>query len=132
MKKPTRIRKMALASLATLSTLGATAALDASPASAATAVTFCFRFQNPPNFTSYANRPVYLYDQLPHGEWRLLRSGSTNASGCGTFYNTNPTVPLAVRAYTSTAFQTWDGWSQIAGVGNGTSNLGTGNVWRTR
>lgn len=68
MKKLSRnIRLVALAALTCFGAVGATGAITASPASAATAVTFCFKFQNPPTFSSYANLPVFLEEQLPHG-----------------------------------------------------------------
>lgn len=132
-----KIRTITLAALTGLATIGATAALPAAPTSAATSVTFCFDFANPPSWTDYANRPVYLYDALPSGELRLIRTGTTNAAGCGTFYNTNPTVRMYVRAYIATAYQTWDSWSawsasHPANPGNGGVNLGTGLVNRTR
>lgn len=105
----------------------------AAPAQAASAVSFCFKFANPPTFSTYANQPVYLYYKAPHGWEYLGRSGTTNAYGCGTFYSTPTNVQLAVRAYTSTQFQTWDGWSQyVSNTGSGTAGLGNGLVYRTR
>ena len=104
----------------------------ATPASAASAVTFCFSFANPPTFTTYANRPVFLYFKAPHG-WEYLRSGTTGANGCGTFFNTSTSNALAVRAYVSTTYQTWDGWAPYsAPAGGGSYYLGKGQVYRTR
>ena len=103
------------------------------PASAATAVRFCFTYSNPPTFSAYANKPVFLYYKAPHGWEYLGRSGSTGANGCGTFYNTPTNVQLAVRAYTSTPYMAWDGWSQYSShTGAGTNHLGNGNVYRIR
>ena len=130
----TKIRTAALASLVGLGSIGAaSAALPAGSASAATTVSFCFKYQNPPSFSAYANKPVYLYQVLPSGGvGRLMRSGSTNANGCGTFYNVDGSTAVAVYAYT-TGNQTWEGWSQYsAPIGRGAANLGTGQVWRTR
>jgi hypothetical protein len=126
-----RVRKAA-AVLALTAAAGATALVNAPAASAASAVSFCFTFANPPAHSAYANRPVYLYAQLPHG-WDLVKSGTTNASGCGTFYNTPTNTKLMVRAYTATAYQTWDGWSQYyAPTGSAGYSLGKGMVYRTR
>lgn len=104
----------------------------AAPAQAASAVSFCFKFANPPAFTTYANRPVFLYFKAPHG-WQYMGSGTTDANGCGTFYGTPTNVQLAVRAYVNTTYQTWDGWSQyVSNTGTGRANLGNGLVYRTR
>jgi hypothetical protein len=118
-----------LLSLGLVTGLGAIAA----PAQAASAVSFCFKFANPPTFSTYANRPVYLYYKAPHGWEYLGRSGYTNWNGCGTFYNTPTNARLAVRAYVNTTYQTWDGWSQYSSsTGSGGANLGKGLVYRTR
>ena len=128
-----KFRILVLAGLTGLTTIGATAALPAAPTAAATSVTFCFKYANPPSFSAYATKPVYLYEVRPNGQaGRLLRSGSTNASGCGTFYNVDGSTAVAVYAYT-TGVQTWEGWSQYsAAIGRGPANLGTGMVYRTR
>ena len=131
-KFSSKFRKGVIGMAAAVGTLGAVTTLDTSPASAATSVTFCFDFQNPPVFSDYASKPVFLYDQLPHGEWRLLRQGWTNASGCGTFYNTNPTVPMLLKAYTTTAYQTWESPYYTVRTGSGAVNMGTLPVFRTR
>ena len=118
-----------LLSLGLVTGLGAMTA----PAQAASAVSVCFKFANPPTFSTYSNRPVYLYYKAPHGWEYLGRSGNTNASGCATFYNTPTNVRLAVRAYMNTQYQTWDGWSQYSSnTGSGGANLGRGLVYRTR
>lgn len=104
-----------------------------SSASAASAVSFCFKYSNPPTFSAYANKPVFLYYKAPHGWEYLGRSGYTGSNGCGTFYNTPTNVQLAVRAYTSTPYMAWDGWSQYASnTGSGSNFLGHGNVYRIR
>jgi hypothetical protein len=126
-----RLRRFGTAVLMAAAVIGGSVA-TAAPASAASAVSFCFTFANPPAHSAYANQPVYLNEKLPHG-WDLRYSGRTNASGCGTFYNTNTANPLWVRAYTSTAYQTWDGWTPYyANAGAGGVNLGKGMVYRTR
>jgi len=129
-----KFRTATIASVVGLAAIGATAALPATSASAATSVTFCFKYANPPSFSVYANKPVTLYEVRPNGQaGRALRTGSTNASGCGTFYNVDGSTAVAVYAKTSTAYQTWEGWSQYsAPIGNGSANLGTGLAYRTK
>lgn len=126
-----RVRTALVATaLAAAATAGTVA--TAAPASAASAVTFCFTFANPPTFTTYANRPVFLYYAAPHG-WQYLRSGYTGANGCGTFYNVSTSNAVAVRAYLNTTYQTWDGWApSTAPAGGGSYYLGKGQVYRTR
>jgi hypothetical protein len=134
-KKRSPRRALRRALTAFLLSFGLIAGLSAmaAPAQAATAVSFCFKFANPPSFSTYANRPVFLYYKAPHGWEYLGRSGQTNSNGCGTFYSTPTNVQLAVRAYSNTQYQTWDGWSQyLANTGSGTANLGSGLVYRTR
>ncbi len=125
------VRTRTAAVAVALAAAAGTTVATAGPAAAASAVTFCFSFANPPTHSLYANRPVYLYQQLPHG-WELYRSGYTGSNGCGTFYNTPQSAPVAVRAYTSTAYQTWDGWSAVAPAGSRTYYLGHNSVFRTR
>ena len=130
-----RFRRLSLTLLvAVLGALGLVGAgTVTTTANASSAVSFCFTFANPPTHSAYANRPVFLYYKAPHGWEYLGRSGYTGSNGCGTFYNTPTNVQLAVRAYTSTAYQTWDGWSQyLAPSGSGGANLGNGMVYRTR
>ena len=132
-RSPRRIVRRAL--MALLLSLGLVTGVGAmaAPAQAASAVSFCFKFANPPTFSTYANRPVFLYYKAPHGWEYLGRSGYTNSNGCGTFYNTPTNARLAVRAYVNTQYQTWDGWSQYSSyTGSGGANLGKGLVYRTR
>lgn len=125
-----RVRRIATAVAMAAAALGGSV-VTAAPASAATAASFCFTFANPPSHTSYANRPVYLYQELPHG-WEVVRSGYTGSNGCGSFYNLSAPYRYQVRAYLSTSYQTWDGWSAVApGDGRG-YYLGNNAVFRTR
>lgn len=130
-QRTSRLRRFGAAVVMAAAVFGGTVA-TAAPASAASAVSFCFTFANPPAYSAYANQPVYLYQKLPSG-WNLVSSGRTNSSGCGTFYGTNTNSQLSVRAYTSTAYQTWDGWTPYyANPGAGGVNVGKGMVYRTR
>jgi hypothetical protein len=132
-RSPRRILRRAL--MAFLLSLGLVTGLStmAAPAQAASAVSACFKFANPPTFSTYANRPVFLYYKAPHGWEYLGRSGYTNWNGCATFYNTPTNARLAIRAYVKTPYQTWDGWSQYSSnTGWGGENLGRGLVYRTR
>jgi hypothetical protein len=132
-RSPRRALRRALTAF--LLSLGLIAGLSAmaAPAQAASSVSFCFKFANPPTFSTYANRPVFLYYKTPHGWEYLGTRGTTNSAGCGTFYGTPTNVQLAVRAYVNTQYQTWDGWSQyLANTGSGGASLGHGLVYRTR
>lgn len=98
----------------------------AAPAQAATAVSFCMTWGG----TAYANQPVYL-KQWTGAKWVSIRSGKTNASGCGTFYSTPSGVYLGVQGYTvlnaGRISKVYDsGNPQVwATPGNGGVNLGT-------
>ncbi len=128
-----RVRRLVVAMMMALGLLG-TLSVTAPPANAASSVGACFTFANPPTHSKYAGYPVYLYYKATNGQWLQYQNrwGYTNSAGCATFYNTPTGVQLAIRAYTSTAYMTWDGWSSIAYPGSAGAQLGNFMVYRTR
>jgi hypothetical protein len=116
-----------LAAMVSVVGLGVTA----QPAAAASAVSFCFREPTSPMGAvgaPYANKPVYLMRWAPWAnKWVHERSGSTNASGCGTFFNTATAPYLRVQAYLPTRTGVFSAWTpRYANSGSGGANLGTG------
>ena len=67
----------------------------AQPASAATAVSSCFKWDTG---TAYKSQPVFLM-KWNGSAWTSIRSGRTNASGCGTFTNVPSNVYVTMQAY---------------------------------
>lgn len=104
-------------------------AVGATPAHAASAVTACFRFSD--DGSVYANRPVQL-QSATDGRWSTIRSGNTNASGCGTFSATPTNKWLRIRAAivegnSLIGQKVWEGVSPYrSNTGAGSANLGTG------
>lgn len=101
----------------------------ATPAHAATAVSFCLKWSTG---AAYASQPVQL-QRWDGYKWATIRSGRTNAQGCGTFYRTPTDVHLIVNGHAVLNYGgwhgVWTGWTpKSASPGSGGVNLGTGIV----
>lgn len=104
--------------------------LTGGSAHAATSVTGCFQFSNG---AAYANRPVNL-QQWNGSRWVSVRSGKTNASGCGTFYNTSTgvyyTMSASLTENTGYWINQYSGWApSYSHTGSGNGWVGTGTVY---
>lgn len=117
---------------ATLIALIASVGAGVPSAHAATSTTACFRWSD--DGTVYASQPLELWRTNSAGQLTsLLRSGRSNANGCGTFYDTPSNVYLRVVAQYNTPtgahFDHWQGLSpRVATPGSGGANLGLGYV----
>jgi hypothetical protein len=125
-KITSRLASLAVGIAATVGAVG----LQATPAAAATQTTACFVWSTG---AAYSLKPVYLNYWNGSG-WVNIRSGTTNASGCGTFRNVPANVYVNMQGYVAlnngTSITLWNGYTGWAAPGQGAANLGTAVVSR--
>jgi hypothetical protein len=126
MKISTRLAALAVVALAPLGAV----LTQATPVAAATQTTACFKWSSGP---AYSNQPVYLMS-WDGAKWVSIRSGKTNANGCGTFYNVPSNRYLTMKGYqvfgdNNIGLAMFEGWPpRYASPGTGAPHLGTGYV----